>query len=319
MAKKNGMSKKEIENQTREKIIKLYEMKEKGEISEQAWRDYIVNLLGNYINKRIGVKNILKTGTYLTTYEDCYQNAVMGVLENIHKYDPHISMPTSFFTEFIDEYIRKTMPATKLTSEYYETTENKANSILREEGYTGIMDPMLDNVTIHALTGISLKTIEQIKELNKGQFVSLDDEDMKHIESMSDYVPEKHIIKEETNKFLREQLSKLTPLERFVLAKLQIGDDITTIRKLVGILNESDEFLDERNKTVNQLFIEEVHMRALLKIQNSPRTREMLNTSGSGNTNINFIPVSEEEEYESICESFKYALDALGEEYNEPM
>lgn len=295
------MNKAQIAAQTQDVICAKYEDFKANKLGFSEWSWYLCDLLTNYINRRIAHKNILKNGANSEMYEDCHQSALLAIIENCKKYDPYQAMPSSYFTDFIDEAIRKSAVPTKLTSDYYNATSIKLNKEARKMGYSGLLDLNLDITDLSTKTGISVTTIKEAIQLEKTSFCSLDDPDMEQVASMSDFVPEKFILKQEENDFLIGQYEKLTPFEAFILSELRIKDDATTIRKLVGKLNRElkDEFLDERPKVVNQIFIECAEMRALRKIQYSPKLKEYISPY-KGDKNIDIIKTTEEDEINDI-------------------
>ena len=269
-----------------------YDAYQAGEITWDDYQLFMLSLLKNYVKYRIKTHH----RTLGAEYEDLMQAGSLAILENLKKFDPHRSSPTSFFTKHIDEKHRKLCAAPEIR-EHYSATATKLDKVAKNWGYEGLMDPNLTADTLSILAEVSLTTVIETMKLRSITSVSLDSvtENIDTIESHFKN-PEQACLDKELAEFVHSQYDKLTDLEKFLIEKTVLSAKPTSYRTILMIL-KTDEyremFKDELPKNVDQVFLEQKTNYALRRIRYSSDASRFL---GLNNNPIDIVEQATEED-----------------------
>ncbi len=267
------MTKTEIESQTQDKIIEKYDALKSGDISREDWALYLCNLLENYIKKLIAVKH----RTIGADYQDLIQQGYLAVCEQLDNYDPHLGMPTSYFTEFINQYTKDACDNSGMTK-YYVGTATKLEKIAKKYGYDGITDPNLSPDTLAVLANTSLMTVLETIKFKSATLVSLE-ATSENFEMESTFkTPEHAALDKERDEFLRSQFDKLSPLEKYLLLETVLSDEPKSYRAILAALKTPElhaRFEDELPNKVEQVYLEQKTNHALRRIRYSPGAKKL--------------------------------------------
>lgn len=265
------MKKSEIEKQTQNILINKYEAYHTGTLSRDDYVSYLLDLLENFIKQRIGVKKRFISAEY----EDLMQQGRLAVIAKADSYDPHCGMPTSYFTYYIDQYMKEALNNDGMTR-YYVGTATKLEKVAKEYGYEGCTDPRLSPDKLAILADTSLMTVlETIKYKNQST-VSLDEWNG----VSSDFeTPENMLILKERDELLSKQFSKCTELEKFLLTNIVMRDKPMSFRALIKNLNTDEmqeKFKDELPKCIDQIYLENKLNCALRQMQRNRSVSDYL-------------------------------------------
>lgn len=272
------MTQKEIESVTQDDIIAVYESYKCGAIARNDWVLYLVDLLDNYFKREI--RRLHRTEG--AEYADLMQNCYLMVVDLADVYDPHLSMPTSFFTTYITQYTKEILDNGGM-SVYYVGIAAQLEKAAKEAGYPmGMTDPACDAQTLHILTGISLETIQNTLQQKQLQVASLD-QVSENFSTPSSYAnPEAALLEEEQNKFAHELYERLDPLEQYLVYWIDLAapSEKKTYRSILLEIRGSDEMQQEFSKDLGRSYdqrtLEGLHNRAIQKMQNSIKTVKYL-------------------------------------------
>ncbi len=234
----------EEEKEQQEKRELLFEMHRKyhaGEISKQEYAEFMVNMLDNYIKMLIKITHKLEAGTVFS-YDDFLQEGRLAVIKKLDGYDPRKAMPTTYFRDHINGDMNKLIksPSESGKTMHYTQCINRIKRVLEEHGMD-IDDPDLPLPDLQAWMNetktknpYSLATIREAIRVHKNRVVSLDDmldpanehrSERPIMDIPSPFLnPEEACLKAEKAEVILKQLSYLTPLEKFVLSRVDFGE-----------------------------------------------------------------------------------------------
>lgn len=272
------MIKKELAKVDQNKIIEVYENYQIGEITKDSYLLFLLDLLENYIKDRIEKKH----RTVGAEYEDLMQQGRLAVITMADRYDPHITMPSSFFTDYIDQYMKDILNNEGMTK-YYVGTATKLEKVAREYGYTGCTDPRLTPDTLAVLADTSLMTVLETLKYKQQTIVSLEaTSDNMDIEDNVFKNPEKSLIDAERSEFINKQLKKCSPLEQYLLGLTVLAETPKSYRTLVKELKKPEIFAlfkSELPPKIEQVFLEQKVNHALRRIKYNPTTKRFASFS----------------------------------------
>ena len=250
-------------------IVDVYDCWKQGVITLEEWQEFLAGLLTNYIKSRIKNKNLLIGAEY----EDLIQSGWRGVIEKAVKYDPHKTLPTTFFTEYIDQYMRESLDTKGLTK-YYKGIAVKLDKYARLNNYSGCMDETLSDITLATISGESVMTVRETRKILSNKVVSWDaNSDNIDLEESRYKSPEKAILDKERDAFLQDAFSKLNPLEQFLLYYTELKTKPVSISKMVEIIKKPEwheKYADYLpNKAVDQNVLRLILSKALRKLQHN--------------------------------------------------
>lgn len=157
--------------------------------------------------------------------QDLLQETYLAIATFAKTYNPHESMPSSYFGVRIDEYMRKSVERNPGASQHYRENRVKLDRIATQNGYEGAADPRLTVELLHLMSGISLETIVNTMSTTSLTSVSYDETD-KDGNNMYDSLPDAHVptpeqelIRNETNSYLAAAWNTLSRYEQFIFTK----------------------------------------------------------------------------------------------------
>ena len=106
-------------------------------------------------------------------YYEMYNEAWLGILDQLHKYDPYITKPTSFFTYTIIHCVSKFTNKIKYKdlSNHHAYRINKIKKTISQFERDGI-EPTISNIALS--TGLSVKSVEtELENMNYSDLVSI--------------------------------------------------------------------------------------------------------------------------------------------------
>ena len=257
----------EIADYDHDETIRLYdkwqEEDSKGILHGPAWDEYIYYLLGllhYFIEHRITVKKRFLGAEK----EDLIESGRLAIIAMAHKYDPRKTKPTSYFTQYIDQYTKEELDNRGLTQHYMGNLQ-KLEKAAKEMGFKGISDESLPLDMLADISGVPLTTIREVKKLKEQQYVSLDTYEDNYSEK--DYMtPEKKVLEREQSEMLYNQFHRLNPLQQWILKMTDIESvPVNRIMKLLktpDIYSEFEEYIGD-TKHINQQFIKKQRNKAL--------------------------------------------------------
>ena len=268
------MIREQIGAQTKETICKKYDDYREGKTTKDEWTIYLLDLLENYFKSRISKKH----RTMSAEFDDLMQQSRLAVIENIDKYNPHISMPTSYFTNFIEQYTREALNNVGLTTHYIAAAV-KLEKAAKQHGFTGMTDPNLSPDTLAVLADVSVNTVINTIQQKQISVVSLSVTN-ENFESTSPFAsPENVCLEKERVEFITEQVNKLSPLEKFLIQRVDLADKPESYRSILKYLKRDgniEQFRSEIPNDVNQIFLEQKHNYAIRRIKYSPAAKRYI-------------------------------------------
>lgn len=199
--------------------------------TRDEYAEFIITKLSGLIQSRINQKVKADLINYMDR-EDIASQAQTYILENLYKYDPRRSSPSSYFTPWIDQAIREHISDEK--SAYYIRRRREYDKRLAEIGYAdGLDNARITDDIAAKLLGEKASTIRRTKEITSGYKVSLDgiteersdktdalnSESSAKTNEFHKSPEEMYLINEQQkydNKLLNDLLSMLTPYEKYI-------------------------------------------------------------------------------------------------------
>ena len=259
-------------NSDQASVIAEYDKYVAGEQSYEEWIMYLICTLNYYIKGRISKQK----RTLGAEYDDLMQAGYLAVIEKAKDYNPHISTPVTFFTEWIDQYQRDCFKLDG-TTKYYNSVKVRLDKAARENGYEGVTDEHLTDDTLSVISGISIRTVVETRKCCCTNTISLDVmENNVDIEDIVFKNPEKVYVDNELSEFVEMQLAKCTKLERWLLERVVLTGSPASYRSLVSTLKKPEareEFGSELPRKIEEVFIKQKVAHALRRIKASTETR----------------------------------------------
>lgn len=213
------------------------------------------------------VKDRIKANQFQLSveWEDLMSAGKVVVLDNALKYDPRVSLPSSFYMQRIDGALRDVVGKDSHISDHYRNTAIALNKIVKEYGYDDMKDPRLTPEMLAKFSDIPLKTIlETLKQFNY-QTVSYGDEWIGD-KSEGFENPLSAYLKNEQYSLLSKIFLKLSEYEKFLMRmKVFEGKSFNSIaamlkdeetRKTLGIdtlttAKDPNTIRDDYEKVIN--------------------------------------------------------------------
>ncbi len=258
--------------------IELYEkMKASGSDEDrEAYVLYIINKLHDLIKNHINTMHFDKAAEI----DDLVQQARYVILTKVYDYDPHRSMPSSFFSILIDQGLKEaTVNASHLNTNYLQL-KAKFNNIARDNGFSDVLDPKLTPQKLSKLSGESLTTVKNALELIKISHISLLDVTETAAKNTAFDNPERITLKKDEARFIAKAFQTLSKYEQYLISKLYLEEDkkgkTLSVRSLVKQMSEKESLLNEfglsRVPTASE--VEDAVEKALRKLRHQPGMRE---------------------------------------------
>ena len=255
----------------------VYAKYRSGELSKDEWVLYLNGVLTNYM------KYIIRKKCWhlAEDAEDLLSQGTLAIVEYADKYNPARATPTSYFTRYIEQYMREGMK--KTMTKHYSTAAKKMDKVLRTFGYSGIDDPKLSPEKISILTDLSVKTVKKTMEQVQISVASLSStsENFETSAVREGFQnPEKIFLEKEEKELLIDQLDKCSRLEQYLLGEIILSTEPKSYRQVLIELKDPElgldkEFEDELPKKLNQLFLEQKVSHALRKIAYSQAAKRL--------------------------------------------
>lgn len=223
------MTQEEKTEALRKDIVAKYSAYKDGTLSLEAWTDYLIGLLTNYIKALISEHHF----TAKAEYDDLLNAGRIGIWLHTKEYDPvtYGTMPTSFFKNHILESMREVVKqenGNKEITGHYQANIYKLNKCAQENGYEGIDDPNLTSAILSEISGVSMVTVEAAKKLTGYVAVSLSAV-TENFDSGRHYgEPERQYIEKERSEKLIDEWNKLNKLEQFILRHTKMSEEYTS-------------------------------------------------------------------------------------------
>lgn len=153
-------------------------------------------------------------------YMDLLQEGYVGIMEGMKKYDPNITMPTTFFYPYIIHEMQNLITKqVDNTTAHYATNIKKINKVIDEFEAQGKKWTMVD---ISIQTGMTLETIAQCLDIRRYRDeIHIDNCPEGLTETRAFYTkeltPEQAVMEQSDKDILESVLQKLDPLEVTVL------------------------------------------------------------------------------------------------------
>ncbi len=271
------MTKEQLEQYDHQKTIDMYEDYKAGRIDFKTYSTYMIDVLENFIKKIISTKH----RTVSAEYSDLMHDGYVGIMEQLDKYDPYQSMPTSYFSFYISS---ATKNSTKNNmSGHYVAKAYQLDKAMKDLGYTGLSDENAPDdiaVKLSSMTGIPLTTIKatiQYYERSTSSWEVQTDNTLVNCQHKDFENPE--LLYQETarKQFIMEEFEKLSPLEQLVLWNLEIADkdERMSARALISKFKEEAfraEYDDElKGRQVDQAVINKIMATAKHKLRHNKK------------------------------------------------
>lgn len=264
---------KRISEKKYQRMMDMYDEYMAHTKSKEEYVVALLDLLDGYIKYRI----MLKKRTVSAEYEDLMQQGRLAVLEQIDTYNPHQSKPSSFFTQYIDQYTREITRNEGMTN-YYSQCSFKLDKVAKQYGYEDFCDSRLSADTLSILAEVPLMTVLETRKNKETTCISLEaTSDNLELES-SFKNPEKALLDAEMSEFLYSQYMKCTELERFLLDNLVLADKPVSYRTLLIQLKTPEmrqKFKKELPLHPDQVFLEQKTNHVLRSIRFNPRLKAL--------------------------------------------
>lgn len=259
---------------SRQEIIDTYDNYKAGKIPKNDYVLFLLDFLENYIKQRINVKH----RTMGAEYEDLMQQGRLAVINYADEYDPRRSMPSSYFTTYIDQYMKEILNNGGVPK-HYVAAAAKLNKVAREYGFESCTtDPRLTPDTLAVLANMSLMTVLETLKYMKKTVVSLDStSDNIEVEDSVFKNPVNKLLDQERNEFVKRQISRCTPLELYLLTNLILTEKPKSYRTLVIELKKpefKELYKDELPETIDQVNLERIVNNIIRRIQHNPNTKK---------------------------------------------
>lgn len=293
-----GLTREQIASHTKEDDIRAYNAYIRGEITEDEYCLYFLNLLENFIKGRIAAKK----RTLGAEFEDLMQTARLMVIEHYKDYDPLKGSPSTYFLYYVDEATKKETLRNGEFSEHYEAARYRLNKVAKDAGYTGHDDPRLTPQTLSVLSGESLVTIMKVREMENQTKISFDTfEDNLGGFSKS---PEELYYLQERSKAIATLVNQCSPLEQYLIEHLVTQDHPDSYKKVMDELKKEpnySRYQRELPRTITQKSVQQKLNNALRRMRNSPTFKKQV----SFNDNV-WETVVREQATESDLQNFDF-------------
>ena len=266
----------EVENA---ECIELYEKMISSGLDEdrQAYTLYILNRLDGLIKKHIKAMDFYRAADV----EDLEQQARCVIMTKVFDYNPHTSMPSSFFSILIDQGLKEAAIGASHLSANYLQLKSKFNNIAKDNGFDGMTDPKLTPQMLAELSGESLVTIKNTMELVKVTHVSLLDVTETASKNTVYDSPERQAMKSEEAHFIATAFQTLTEYEQFLITKQYLEEDPETrkclsARSVSNALKKEEKLVESLGlkKAPTAAEVEDATECALRKLRHQPGMRE---------------------------------------------
>ena len=238
-----------------------YDAYKSGKMSRNDYGTFMCLQLENYILKLIKEKHYYSKASV----EDLKQGGFIAIARTLDDYDPYESNPSTFFTCYILEDLRKEVKNSTGNSEYYNTKATRLNKKVRKYGYSGLDDERLTPDLISTLTDVSLATVvETLREISVNT-----DADFATLENVSSVGASNHrpehgnpldiLIKQEEQSDTIAAFESLSPLQQFLFIRTELADE----RKKTRVKKSEVEKMNEKSSR-----------KELLEILRTPEARE---------------------------------------------
>lgn len=158
-----------------------------------------------------------KYSTYGKYYEDLVQEGMVGIIKGLEKYNPHKSMPTTFFNLYIIHEMSKYIDTeVNKTTSHYSSNLTRINRVIDKFEQQG---RKWNETDIAVETGLNMETVIQclhIKEYKNEMYYETDEILEANISEHSDS-PEQQFVKNERMAILYKSIGTLLPEEIQVL------------------------------------------------------------------------------------------------------
>ena len=204
--------------------------------------------------------------TYMSEYyDDMEQEGKIGIIRGLKKYDPQISMPSTWFYPYIKHEIQGFIDENVIrTTAHYSANLRKIDKAIQRLEDLGVE---YTNVELSIQTGLTLETVNQAMAIrncrNEVYYDACPDAVLNDVAvSAENTSPEDILVAKETESMLFDALNNsLSPDERAVIV-LSFG------------LGESNKPMSNKN-IANTLHmpidkVKKLHMTAMRKLRNSP-------------------------------------------------
>lgn len=198
-----------------EYIQAFYREYQAGERTLDEWVLLIFEDVKFYIRKKIreNKRDYAAKKDKAVELEDIEMSAFLGIMENIHKYDPFLQMPVVYFSGVIQEYTKLNIDPE--VSKHYADSFQKMQKILKASGFSGVDDERLTYDKIAVICDMSLKTVISAVKHRSIQKVSYDTVDV-YMEAPYD-TPEEALLRRETSEEIQRVVEKFNPFEKWLL------------------------------------------------------------------------------------------------------
>lgn len=286
-------------------VIDAYEKMNAGEITVQDYMMVLLNKLEPYIKSRIAAKH----RTVGAEFNDLVSAGQEAVIREALKYNPYQSMPTSFFTVYIDSAMKDEVRGPSITT-HYVSMIRMLDKIAKENGYENCIDPRLSFQTLCILASsiinkekkVSTKTIREALKIKRCEVVSLDTQVGDFVESPFD-TPEQLLLKKEKTSHLNKMLESLSPLDLYILQST-ICRETSSIRGVVADLNTPE--IQSRfglHKKIDASFVNKRQKLALRKLRFMDTNNYLELTDSSDDMFLDVYEQATEDEIASAVEA----------------
>lgn len=141
-------------------VIEKYRLYRAGEITRNQLFDFIWKKLARQITALMN-KNQRKLNAETC---DLYQQAALAILDKLDDYDPLLSLPGTYFLNYVNEYQRALVKGDQ--SIYYMTQISKLNRVAKDAGFEGISDDKLTDVQLASLSGYSIQVVKNVRHMD---------------------------------------------------------------------------------------------------------------------------------------------------------
>ncbi len=296
-----------IKEQTDDIIIKYYDAWKAGEVTDNDWATYLWLLVENYA-KVLAEHSFKGKGEF----EDLMQSAALIFTENYKKFNPRITKAITYFNGQFKEMDREYRNE---ISKHYKQSQTTIHKILTRNGYSGIDDERLDAAKISSITNYPIKTVNEVLRQFSLSSVSYENIiESGELDSKKFLSPEDAYLKNEKISQMTAALSKLTPLENWLVDIMLINpsdplEDTSEERKniapsykhIVRILTKYPEYVtdyelvkEELHETIKESFLQMKFNSALKKLRNEYTKKEFI--SSQPNSFTYFVKQADEED-----------------------
>lgn len=264
------MTKEKIEAITPEDIKNIMAQYHAGEVSRKDAMLFMCELLENYIKSRC-----VKTGRINgAEMDDLLQSGYEAIIKQFDRYDAEQTLPSSFFTPYIDEYTKGQCRHSNPRSQYYTTLITKLNKVAQQYGFEGMNDPNLTEDMLAVLAKVQLHSVIEAKKFSNYTIVHSDAGEL--TEGANFDTPEKAMMQKADSQALLESIDMLTAQEKWIISKLHFEDEPMSYRAMIAEIKASEKlsalFADV---TITQVYLEQVYNDAIRALKNSQSIKNL--------------------------------------------